>query len=109
VKAGLNPAELQVERPRLDLIPFESEHRFMATLHGGDGGTLALVKGAPERVLAMCDKQLGADGREAPLDEAHWQDAVRRRRAQAAACWRWRAARCRRARRTWNTTTWPAA
>jgi len=78
-KAGLNPAELQVERPRLDVIPFESEHRFMATLHpdGADSNApLALVKGAPERVLAMCVNQLGADGATEPLDAAHWQTAI---------------------------------
>jgi len=78
-KAGLNPAELQVEQPRLDVIPFESEHRFMATLHpdGADGDApLALVKGAPERVLAMCAHQLGADGATESLDAAHWQAAI---------------------------------
>ncbi len=82
-KAGLNPTEMQVERPRLDLIPFESEHRFMATLHseGGDGGTrgearVVLVKGAPERVLAMCANQLGADGTIERLDDEHWHAEV---------------------------------
>ncbi len=33
--------------PRVDAIPFESEHRFMATLHPFDGGALILTKGAP--------------------------------------------------------------
>ncbi|WP_119355387.1 cation-transporting P-type ATPase [Azohydromonas sediminis] len=76
MKAGLNPAELKVERARLDVIPFESEHRFMATLHAADGGTVALVKGAPERVLAMCATELDAQGREQPLDAARWHAAV---------------------------------
>ena len=78
MKAGLNTSELQVERPRLDVIPFESEHRFMATLHAlPDGsGTVAFVKGAPERVLEMCAHELGADGRERPLDAAHWHAVV---------------------------------
>jgi magnesium-transporting ATPase (P-type) len=82
-KAGMNPAEMRVDRPRLDLIPFESEHRFMATLHSerGDGGThdearVVLVKGAPERVLAMCADQLGADGTIERLDGEHWHAAV---------------------------------
>src|SRR5208283_3451319 len=35
--------------PRIDAIPFESEHKFMATLHkSGDGREMLLVKGAPE-------------------------------------------------------------
>jgi magnesium-transporting ATPase (P-type) len=78
-KAGLNPAEMQVERPRLDLIPFESEHRFMATLHpdgDADDAPVALVKGAPERVLDMCAEQLGADGATEPLDGERWHAAV---------------------------------
>ncbi|MCI1193565.1 cation-transporting P-type ATPase [Calidifontimicrobium sp. SYSU G02091] len=76
MKAGLNPAELKVERARLDVIPFESEHRFMATLHADGGGAVALVKGAPERVLAMCATELDAQGRELPIDAARWHAAV---------------------------------
>jgi magnesium-transporting ATPase (P-type) len=76
MKAGVSPAELQVERPRRDAIPFESEHRFMATLHPRGGASEALVKGAPERVLAMCSDQLGADGQVQPLDSGHWQAAI---------------------------------
>ncbi|MEM8275290.1 HAD-IC family P-type ATPase, partial [Morganella morganii] len=33
LKLGLDPQALAAERPRSDAIPFESEHRFMATLH----------------------------------------------------------------------------
>jgi len=76
LKAGLNPAELQVERPRLNAIPFESEHRYMATLHPQGDATVALVKGAPEQVLAMCTDQIGADGMAQPLDGPAWQAAI---------------------------------
>jgi len=76
MKAGLSPAVLQVDRPRLDVIPFESEHRFMATLHACEGAREVLLKGAPERVLAMCSYQLEADGDERPLDEAHWHQQI---------------------------------
>ncbi len=76
MKAGLNPTELKLERERLDLIPFESEHRFMATLHPGGDATVVLVKGAPERVLAMCARQAGSDGRDEPLDEGAWRNAI---------------------------------
>jgi magnesium-transporting ATPase (P-type) len=71
-KAGLNPAELKLEQPRLELIPFESEHRYMATLHAQRDATAALVKGAPERILAMCADQLGAEGCAQPLDPGYW-------------------------------------
>jgi len=67
-RAGLQPLREYAEWPRLDAIPFESERRFMATLHHAPDGTHAIfVKGAPERVLEMC----GAD-------RAAWQDKVER-------------------------------
>lgn len=44
--------------PRLDVIPFESELRYMATLHDGEEGNTIYVKGSPERVLQMCQGQL---------------------------------------------------
>ena len=49
---------------RLDAIPFDSRHRFMAVLSEGPQGRVTHVKGAPERVLRMC----------AGLDLAHWHD-----------------------------------
>ena len=77
MKAGVEPAVRRLERPRLEVIPFESEHRYMATLHAAaDGGTEVLLKGAPERVLAMCATQLAGCGRSEPLDTAGWQAAI---------------------------------
>jgi calcium-translocating P-type ATPase len=49
---------------RLDAIPFDSRHRFMAVLTEGAGGRSVHVKGAPERVLRMC----------AGLDYGPWHD-----------------------------------
>jgi calcium-translocating P-type ATPase len=40
---------------RLDAIPFDSRHRFMAVLTEGPDGRTTHVKGAPERVLRMCE------------------------------------------------------
>jgi calcium-translocating P-type ATPase len=48
-KVGPAPAAI-----RLDAIPFDSRHRFMAVLTDGPDGRLIHVKGAPERVLGMC-------------------------------------------------------
>ena len=54
--------------PRLDSIPFESQHRFVATFHrDSDGEPWLFVKGAPERILGMCRAESGDDG-EQPLD-----------------------------------------
>lgn len=40
--------------PQVNQIPFEAEHQFAASFHTHDGEVSVFVKGAPERVLAMC-------------------------------------------------------
>jgi len=71
-KLGLDRGTEQSAHPRLDVIPFESEHRYMATLNGSEGGgSIFLVKGAPEKILDHCDRQQGRDG-EAPIDRDYW-------------------------------------
>ncbi|MDA8218900.1 MAG: HAD-IC family P-type ATPase [Dehalococcoidales bacterium] len=55
LKGGLDK-EMEEEAYRLiDEIPFESDRQYMATLHEHDGRRLVFVKGAPERVLGMCE------------------------------------------------------
>ncbi|MFN3324271.1 MAG: cation-translocating P-type ATPase [Bryobacteraceae bacterium] len=72
-KAGLDRREEFDERPRLDEIPFESERRFMATLHREpDGSAMIHVKGAPERLLSFCDRQRERDG-DKPLQRHYWE------------------------------------
>jgi len=71
-KAGLLADSETAQHPRVDAIPFESEHRFMATLHHDHrGGGAIYVKGAPERILAMCDRS-GASGTDG-FAAADWQ------------------------------------
>jgi magnesium-transporting ATPase (P-type) len=67
--------------PRLDAIPFESEHKFMATLNRAAAGDMLLVKGAPEVILAHCDRQQSETG-EAPLDRDYFNDQGNRLAAQ---------------------------
>ncbi len=73
MKAGFDPALLRKQMPRTDEIPFDTVHRFMATLHHGheDGTSIAFIKGAPEQILDMCDRQLGVDP-DVPLDAEYW-------------------------------------
>jgi calcium-translocating P-type ATPase len=55
-KAGIDVAALRRAHDRVDAIPFESANRFMATLNEEpDGGRRIWVKGAPERLLELCD------------------------------------------------------
>jgi magnesium-transporting ATPase (P-type) len=75
-KLGLERQAEQAAYPRIDAIPFESEHRFMATLHrAADGGEFLLVKGAPEVILEHCDRQAVSGGQAEPLDRQHFEKA----------------------------------
>ncbi len=75
-KAGLDITETRRVFPRLDAIPFESEHRFMATLtHGDNGQSLIYLKGAPEAVRDRCSQQR-EEGRDATLKVDFWHDKV---------------------------------
>lgn len=80
MKTGMVPVELARERPRTGVIPFESEHRYMATAHAAladeTPGQVLLLKGAPERVLAMCSHQQNLAGQRQTLDADHWQRAI---------------------------------
>jgi magnesium-transporting ATPase (P-type) len=82
-KMGLDRQAEQAAAPRIDAIPFESEHKFMATLHkSADGREMLLVKGAPEVIVEHCDRQQIAGGLPAPLDREHFQEASDRLAAQ---------------------------
>ncbi len=61
-KAGLTPKPALEERPRLDVIPFESERQFMATLHKMGSDNFLYLKGAIEKVLEACSDALLSDG-----------------------------------------------
>ncbi|MBN2369182.1 MAG: cation-transporting P-type ATPase [Vicinamibacteria bacterium] len=68
-KLGLNREQLNIQWPRRDTLPFESEHQYMATLHEGpESARLVYVKGAAEKLLPRCDRMLDEHGMEAPLD-----------------------------------------
>jgi len=77
-KVGADPAWERETLPRTDAIPFESEHRLMATLHHDHAGSgYIYVKGAPERILEMCDCQRGFQETEAALDADYWRLCAR--------------------------------
>ncbi|WP_182286054.1 HAD-IC family P-type ATPase [Comamonas testosteroni] len=75
-RAGLDVDRLRQDWLRLDEVPFDAVHRYMATLHRPvDAPAAVFVKGAPEQVLAMCRDQQGAEGVQA-LDAAYWLEQV---------------------------------
>lgn len=76
LKAGLDPVFESKSFPRIDVIPFDAEHRFMATLHHSHTGEgFIYLKGAPERVIEMCAHQRGVDGDEA-INSNYWHDRI---------------------------------
>ncbi|MDQ0420722.1 magnesium-transporting ATPase (P-type) [Peteryoungia aggregata LMG 23059] len=62
---------------RIDAIPFDAAHRYMAVSHIDDGGRRHVhVKGAPEAVLSLCAGQRMSDGSTGPLDAPYWENMV---------------------------------
>ncbi len=69
-KAGLRESDLPDHHGRIDSIPFESEHQFMATLHGHHepGQRVIFKKGSLEKLLERSQDVLLDDGATGPLD-----------------------------------------
>jgi magnesium-transporting ATPase (P-type) len=70
-KAGLKDFKPE----RLDTIPFESDHKYMATLNRVEDDVIVFMTGAPERVLDMCTRQCVSDG-EQELDRDFWENKM---------------------------------
>jgi Ca2+-transporting ATPase len=74
-KLGVDAEDTRHAYPRLAEVPFDSDYKFMATFHRAtlDGAehVVELVKGAPDVVLARCDKSGGPlSGSQVPIEEA---------------------------------------
>jgi magnesium-transporting ATPase (P-type) len=86
---GINVAQMKVDSPIVAEVPFSSEYKFMATVHeprlendGPDNmdGLVVHVKGAPDRMVAMCKYQakegkLGTDNEE-PIRREFWIEQI---------------------------------
>ncbi|MEQ8483471.1 MAG: cation-transporting P-type ATPase [Pseudomonadales bacterium] len=78
VKAGHHVAAARDRLVRLDELPFDAEQRYMATLHTRPGQPpVAYLKGAPERILSLCDRVATPDGT-AALDMDDWNRKAER-------------------------------
>ena len=78
MKAGMDPKGMREERERLATIPFESEHKFMATVvnkrEKEGGGRVILVKGAADKLGKLCRYQVVGDdmNQRSDLDGQYW-------------------------------------
>ena len=67
MKTGHNKSQLEKGRPLIDIIPFSSDKRFMATLHEVSGQKLIYLKGSVEAILKRCSHMMLADGTKVDL------------------------------------------
>lgn len=74
-KIGIDTDTERAQWTRTDVIPFDAKHRFMATLdHDNENHAFVFVKGAPETIFAMCDRQRTVtDGTEV-FAERYWDE-----------------------------------
>jgi len=81
-KAGLHHGPLADAHPRLDAIPFESAHQFMATLHHNqaEDARHIYLKGSVESILRRCETAFDARLNPVPVDT----DAIQREVAELA-------------------------
>ncbi len=62
---------------RIDHVPFESDHKYMATLNQVENERFIFVKGAPERMMELCIKEKTANG-EQDLQKDNWNNEIER-------------------------------
>ncbi len=74
-KVGIDTRSELASWTRTDVIPFDAKHRFMATLnHDRESHAFVAVKGAPEQIVRMCDRQRTTSNGLTAIDERYWQE-----------------------------------
>ncbi len=69
-KAGLSQDTLERDFPRINTLPFESQHQYMATLHTLNAETAVIyLKGSVESILARCDVACGTNSEPLSLNK----------------------------------------
>ena len=66
-KGGIDKDQALRQQPRIAEIPFDAEHKFMATFHRQDDQIHVYIKGAPEIVLERCRDAVDGNDDAAPL------------------------------------------
>jgi len=74
-KVGIDNRKELAGWTRTDVIPFDARHRFMATLnHDHENHAFVAVKGAPERIFGMCDRQRTVSDSTEAFDKTYWHE-----------------------------------
>eukprot|EP00529_Nitzschia_sp_RCC80_P003146 CAMPEP_0113496070 /NCGR_PEP_ID=MMETSP0014_2-20120614/29931_1 /TAXON_ID=2857 /ORGANISM="Nitzschia sp." /LENGTH=1074 /DNA_ID=CAMNT_0000389979 /DNA_START=97 /DNA_END=3321 /DNA_ORIENTATION=+ /assembly_acc=CAM_ASM_000159 len=85
--AGIDVNKVKEESPIIAEVPFSSEYKFMATVHesneandgpGLEDKLIIHVKGAPDRMVKLCDKQLkaGKINETEPINREKWIEQI---------------------------------
>ena len=82
-RTGVDRAGWIADHAERGHVPFSSERQLMAAFHEADGKLVAFVKGAPARVIGLCDRVAAPDG-EMPLDDDGRRRLVEANEAMAA-------------------------
>lgn len=69
-KLGWKQDTILATQPRINSIPFEPERRYAASFHRFEGGVRVYVKGAPEKVLAMCGEAVDSENARGAVEMA---------------------------------------
>ena len=69
LKSGLSESQMELEYMRVDSIPFESQHNYMATLHQSPTGINGVIylKGSIESIISRCINTINDEGETIPL------------------------------------------
>ena len=84
---GVDVNAMKDDAPIIAQVPFSSEYKFMATVHhsspendgpGMEGKLVVHVKGAPDRMVTLCDTQAKAGilSQTEPIDKEYWLDTI---------------------------------
>lgn len=74
-KVGLDADEIRADYKREDMIPFDSKHKFMATLdHAHQGSSMIIVKGAAEIIIEMCKLEFVDENNAKEINSTYWHN-----------------------------------
>ncbi len=77
-KTGLNIEHEQSRWARTDQIPFDTETRLMATLdHDHEHHAIVCVKGAPEKILSLCQYEADGVTDKNEINKEYWLDKIK--------------------------------
>ncbi|MFI3155104.1 MAG: HAD-IC family P-type ATPase [Methylococcaceae bacterium] len=68
-KGGIDKKQAILQLPRIAEIPFDAEHKFMATFHQQGDQIKVFIKGAPEVLLKLCDSVVDNNGSPLPIQQ----------------------------------------